>query len=131
MDKSFIWKKSDVPRESTFVFLRIPSDGTTYGETNELSCEIQKSPGPKRTGNPPTTIEDYIDKQVALSKEQGDAWCGLGDLDKVEAIPMKPSLEELSCSPPRNGSGRTGEGYRDNEAAGTASGRPETAAPRR
>jgi hypothetical protein len=92
IDKSFVWRKSDVPDTSAFVFLRIPSDGTTYGETNELSNEISST---RKTGHPPLTIEDYIDKQSLIMESQGNAWDGLTVADDVPAEPMGEASKDV------------------------------------
>lgn len=56
---------------SSFVFLRIPSDGSTYWETDALSSSFRPSPSSSSFLSPPT-IEDYIRCQLGFNENESD-----------------------------------------------------------
>lgn len=60
---------NDLRGNSFFVFLRIPSDGSTYWETDALASSVNIPPGSSSIPSPPT-IEDYIRYQLSFNKDR-------------------------------------------------------------
>lgn len=59
---------NDLSDESSFVFLRIPSDGSTYWETDALASSAHPLLDGSSPIPPPPTIEDYIRRQLSINK---------------------------------------------------------------
>lgn len=89
---------------SSFVFLRIPSDGSTYGETDALASSL-RSPLSSSSLVPPPTIEDYIRRQLSLNKNGGNSRVFVSEAVRqgdgpipiskcLEAWKQKPALQQ-------------------------------------
>ena len=89
---------------SSFVFLRIPSDGSTYGETDALASSLRSLLGSPSLV-PPPTIEDYIRRQLSLNKSGGGGHVFVSEAIRrgdgpipiskcLEAWKQKPALQQ-------------------------------------
>lgn len=65
----WVFSPTEIPNNSSFVFLRIPSDGSTYWETDALRNREQKRQDANSRITTPPTIEDYLQAQLAIFKE--------------------------------------------------------------
>lgn len=63
----------ELESDSSFVLLRIPSDGSTFWETDELRAEAKRAGSDKliASGYAPPTIEDYVRAQMKVGASDG------------------------------------------------------------
>lgn len=93
------WKPfpSKIDPEASFIFLRIPSDGSTFWETELLKEQAKRLGADKNITNKklPPTIEEYLEKQLSLNSK---------NLNKKYLVYLGEGAEEarINTKPPQD-----------------------------
>ena len=81
----WVTRSKDIPNDASFVFLRIPTDGSTYCEIDGLAKHYASIPSVKKDSPnwsdkehyPPITIDQLLRSQCSKIDKQGDDVCAL------------------------------------------------------